>query len=252
MDFLLTNQANSNLHSSNYLELVFQFGDTIESIDSVIDVGCADGHDSLYWAEAGVLDDDDETLIPLNINVTAIDKENTFSDENKHENIKFIQTDWMEFKPKDGHDVVWAHNVLHLAQDPLQFLHQLNRYCNPGGMLCLSFPTTVNTFYGEPDYRIYSQAQHHITMINLIHMLVLSGFNCNDGYFLKQPNSNVINALVYKETDTLYNYNEIGLYELNDMFPAAVQDQLTKFGYITNKNLLLTWLTGTHVDYSSF
>ena len=252
MDFLLSNQANSNLHSSNYLELVFQFGDTIESIDNVIDVGCADGHDSLYWAEAGIIDDDDETLIPLNINVTAIDKENTFSDENKHENIKFIKTDWLEFSTKDTYDVIWAHNVLHQAKDPLEFLHKMNTLCNTGGMMCLSFPTTLNNFYGEPDIRIYDKAQHQINIINLIHMLVLSGFNCNDGYFLKQSNSNIINALVYKETDKLYNYNDISLYELNDFFPDSVQKQLDRFGYITNKNLLLTWLTGDIIDYSNF
>jgi SAM-dependent methyltransferase len=251
MDFLLSNPASSNLHASNYLEMVFQFEEMLESIDSVLDVGCADGYSSSYWAEAGILDDE-ENLVPLNINVTAIDKQNTFDESNQHKNINFIQTDWMSFEPKETYDVIWAHNVLHLAQDPLQFLHKMNNLCNEGGMLCLSFPTLVNTFYAEPDYRIYTEAQHQITIISLIHMLVLSGFNCNDGYFLKEPNSNIINALVYKDTDKLYNYNEISLYELNDMFPQSVQNQLTKFGYITNKNLLLTWLTGKNVDYSNF
>ena len=251
MDFLLDNPASSNLHSRNYLEQIFQFEEMMESIDSVLDVGCAKGHDSSYWAEAGTVDEDGN-LLPLNIQVTAIDKENTFDDEYKHENIKFVQTDWIDFQSKEQYDVIWAHNVLHQAHDPLKFLHKMNSCCNLGGMMCLSFPTTINMFYGEPDIRIYDKATHHITIVNLIHMLALSGFDCNDAYFLKQPNSNIINALVYKETDKVYNYNDISIYELNDLLPLSMQDQLSRFGYLTNKRLFLTWLTGTNIDYSNF
>ena len=89
MDFLLSNPASSNLHASNYLETLFRFEEMLESIDSVIDVGCADGYSSSYWAEAGVLDDE-ENLIPLNIKVTAIDKQDIFDESNQHKNINFI------------------------------------------------------------------------------------------------------------------------------------------------------------------
>ena len=82
-------------------------------------------------------------------------------------------------------------------------------------------------------------------------MLALSGFNCKDGFLYKQPNTNIINAFVYKDSKKVYNYGEKTIYELEDFLPEPCQEQLTKFGYITNKGLVLKWLTGTNVDYSN-
>ena len=116
--------------------------------------------------------------------------------------------------------------------------------------MCLTMPTTVNTFYGEPDYRVYSDAPNSITLVDLIHMLVLSGFNCNEGYFVKQPNTNIINALVYKDSDKLYEYGDQTLYEYTDLLPESCKTQLNRFGYLTNKSLQLYWIDGTLIDYS--
>ena len=248
MDFLLSNPANSRLHSYGFLELLRQYPTMMESIDNVLDVDCGQGSDSHWWAE--VDDGDEDAPVSLDINVTAIDIKNDFKEEYKHERITFINEDIYNYEPKDTFDVVWAHSVLHEAIDPLGFLHKMNKCTNLGGMLCLTFPTTINTFYGEPDYRVYSQATNSITIVDLIHMLVLSGFNCNEGYFIKQPNSNVINALVYKDSEELYNYGDKTLYEYDELLPESCKKQLNRYGYLTNKNLLLYWIDGTLIDYS--
>jgi SAM-dependent methyltransferase len=250
MDFLLSNPASSRLHSNNFLELLYQFPEMMESIDNVLDLGCGRGYDSLWWAT--IDDADPDNPQPLNINVTALDKENTLDEDIEHKNIKFIQQDWDTVDLDETYDVVWAHNILHEAKDPLKLLHQVNRLTAEGGMLCLSFPTTVNTFYGDPDHRVYDKAPHSITMPGLIYMLALSGFNCNEGFFLKQPNTNIINAVVYKETDNVYYYGEKVLYDLVDLLPESCNAQLNRFGYITNKGLLLHWIDGSLVDYSNF
>lgn len=250
MDFLLNNPAGSRLHSNNFLELLYQYPEMMESIDNVIDVGCGKGYDSLWWAT--IDDGDTDNPKPLNIKVTAIDKDNNLAKEVDHTHIEFVQGDWDKVTLKDTYDVVWAHCVLHEAKDPLQFLHTMNRFCALGGMLCLSFPTTINTFYGEPDYRVYDQASHSITLPGLIYMLALSGFNCNDGFFLKQPNTNIINAIVYKDKEEVYGYGEKTLYDLEELLPESCNKQLEKFGYITNKGLLLHWIDGSLIDYSNF
>jgi len=248
MDFLLSNPANSRLHSQGFLELLRQYPTMMESIDNVLDVGCGDGFASCWWAE--VDDGDEDNPIPLDIDVTAIDIKNDFKEEYKHEHVNFINDDIYNYEPTNTFDVVWAHSVLQEATDPLGFLHKMNKCTNLGGMLCLTFPTTVNTFYGEPDYRVYSQATNSITIVDFIHMLVLSGFNCNEGYFIKQPNSNVINALVYKDSEELNNYGDKLLYDYEDLLPDSCKKQLNRFGYLTNKGLLLYWIDGTLIDYS--
>ena len=69
-------------------------------------------------------------------------------------------------------------------------------------------------------------------------MLALSGFNCKDGFLYKQPNTNIINAFPYKDPNDVYNYGEKTIYELEDFLSESAQEQVTKFGYITNKGLV--------------
>jgi SAM-dependent methyltransferase len=249
MDFLLSNPANSRLHSLNFLQQIYGYPEMLESIDSVLDVGSRDGHDAFWWA---MCDDGDETNpIPLNINVTALDKNPIWNTDFEHKNINKVKGDWDEITFDKKFDVVWAHSVLQEAKDPLKFLHKMNKVCSDGGVLCLSFPSNVNTFYGEPDHRVYDTATHHITIVSLIHMLALSGFNTRDGFLHKQPNTNIINAFVYKDSNDIYDYNEKTISDLLELMPEICSEQINKFGYLTNKGLLLKWLSGTIVDYSN-
>lgn len=249
MDFLLGNTANSNLHSLNFLNQIYQYPEMMESVASVLDVGAGDGHDSFWWANAD--DGDERNPAPLDILVTAFDKDPKWNEQYQHKNIKHLTGDWDTIEFKEKFDVVWAHSVLQESKNPLKFLHRMNTFTSDGGVLCLSFPTTINTFYGEPDHRVYPLVTQPITIVNLIHMLALSGFNCREGFLYKQPNTNIINAFVYKDSNEVYDYNEKTIYELVDFLPESCEQQLNKYGYITNKNLIIKWLSGTIVDYSN-
>ena len=250
MDFLQSNNSSSNIHSTQMLWQLSIFHEFMESVDTVLDVGCGDGHDALWWATATDLDEDNPQ--PLNINVTGLDITNSINLDEVPKNLTFKYDDWNTVNFKDQFDVVWTHNTLQQTNDPLKFLHKMNEFCATGGMLALSFPATSNMFYGDPDYRIYQEAPHSITMIHLIYMLVLSGFNCNDGYFMKQPGTNTISAVVYKDTDEVFTHGERPLADYTSLLPNSCKQQLTKYNYLTNKSLLLTWINGTTLDYSTF
>lgn len=249
MDFLLSNPANSRLHSLNFLNQIYQYPEMMESIASVLDVGAGTGHDAHWWAMAD--DGDDNNPVSLGIKVKAFDIQPKWEPEFEHKNITRLEGDWDTIEFEEKFDVVWAHSVLQEARDPLKFLHKMNTFTSDGGVLCLSVPTTINNFYGEPDYRVYPNVSQSITIVNLIHMLALSGFNSREGFLYKQPGTNIINAFVYKDSNDVFDYTEKSIYDLVDFLPKSCEEQLNKFGYITNKGLLIKWLSGTIIDYSN-
>ena len=108
-------------------------------------------------------------------------------------------------------------------------------------------------FYGEPDYRVYPDCHTDINIVNLIHGLALAGYDCKDAYFMQEKNSNLVNAIVYKTSDDTYGIDDVTPYDLMEMdrLPRSMVQQLNKFGFISNKNLLLSWIDGTLVDYST-
>ena len=120
-------------------------------------------------------------------------------------------------------------------------------------MLCLTIPKIHNYFYNEPDYRVYPKVYNDINIVNLIYGLALAGYDCKDAYYLQEKNSNLLNFIGYKNTDDTYEPDEVTVYDLLEMerLPNSMIQQMEKFGYVSNKNLLLSWMDGTLVDYST-
>ena len=129
----------------------------------------------------------------------------------------------------------------------------MNELQTKEGMLCVTVPRISNMFYGEPDYRVYPDCHTDINIVNLIHGLALAGYDCKDAYFMQEKNSNLVNAIVYKTSDDTYGIDDVTPYDLMEMdrLPRSMVQQLNKFGFISNKNLLLSWIDGTLVDYST-
>ena len=150
-------------------------------------------------------------------------------------------------------DVVWAHCVLHKFTNFYDVLCNINTLQEKDGLLCITVPKIHNMFYGDPDYRVYTDCHSDINIVNLIYGLALAGYDCRDAYFLQEKNSNLINAIVYKNTDETYEVGSVTPYDLMEMdrLPPSMVNQLNKVGYLSNKNLLLSWIDGTLIDYST-
>ena len=164
------------------------------------------------------------------------------------------QTDWNlgQFIAQKF-DVVWGHCFLHRYHDPYKVLRHINTLQEKDGMLCITVPKLHNFFYNEPDYRIYPKVYNDINIVTLIYGLALAGYDCKDAYFLQEKNSNLLSFIGYKNSDDTYEPDEVTVYDLLEMdrLPNSMIQQMKKFGYISNKNLLLSWMDGTLIDYSS-
>ena len=125
MDFLQNNDSASNSHSLGMLWGLSVFGEFMESIDTVIDVGCGNGHDALWWANA--TDGNEEDPLNLGINVIGLDIKDRIDPTLKiPSNLTFKFENWNIVKFKKQFDVVWTHNTIQETQDPLKFLHKMN------------------------------------------------------------------------------------------------------------------------------
>ena len=61
----------------------------------------------------------------------------------KYGNVRFAPADILQLAYPDAHfDLVVAANVIHLLDEPMQALHELDRVCRPGGRLII--PTYMN------------------------------------------------------------------------------------------------------------
>jgi len=254
VDLLLSNNQTRSLHSRKFLEQVYQHPELMTSISSVLDIECGNGVDTEWWATR--MDYDEKNPKPLEINVTSVSRISEMNKQVKDlERVEYIQTDrefWHRIQG-NKYDVVWCHGVLHKFTNFYEVLLHINSLQDEDGMLCITVPKIHNIFYGEPDYRLYPDCHTDINIVNLIYGLSLAGYDCRDAYFMQEKNSNLINAVVYKNSEVTYNLNEVTPYDLMEMdrLPASMVTQLNKFGYISNKNLFLSWLDGTLVDYST-
>lgn len=253
MDLLLSNNQTRGLHARKFLEEIYQHPELMLSISSVLDIECNTGADTEWWATRK--DYDEKNPKPLEIDVTAISRVSEINKQVKElERVEYKQTPTDFWKVLDStYDVVWCHNVLHKYQNFYEVLQRINACQEVDGMLCIAVPKIHNIFYGEPDYRLYPECHTDINIVNLIYGLSLAGYDCRDAYFMQEKNSNLIKAVVYKNTDVIYDLNEVTPYDLMEMdrLPGSMVNQLNKFGYISNKNLFLSWLDGTLVDYST-
>jgi len=253
MDLLLSNNQTRGLHARKFLEELYQHPDLMLSINSVLDIDCNTGVDSEWWATR--MDYDEKDPKPLEIDVTAISRVHEINKQVKElDRVEYLQTPtdfWTVLESK--YDVVWCHNVLHKYHNFYNVLQKINSLQEVDGMLCITVPRIHNIFYSEPDYRLYPECHTDINIVNLIYGLSLAGYDCRDAYFMQEKNSNLIKAVVYKNTDIIYDLDEVTPYDLMEMdrLPGSMVNQLNKFGYISNKNLFLSWLDGTLVDYST-
>ena len=117
------------------------------------------------------------------------------------------------------------------------------------GMLYLRVPSTVNVVHNK--FKNYTKAGYYstFTLTQLIYLLALNGFDCNDAFFRKLPYTDMIEAITYKVSephDPAMNWHHLA--ELG-MFNDNINDIITTRNYLTDQGLVTKWIDGTNFDY---
>ena len=138
------NDEDRHEHSLQTLNTLFEYDDFMESIGSLIDLGCGAGLDLEWWASRTTRDDNPQ---PLNIRCTGMDIINAPSVCKKYPNIGYQMFDFEkidELPSKAKFDVLWCHDAFQYCINPLETLAKWNRVAEDGGMLVMAVPQTTN------------------------------------------------------------------------------------------------------------
>jgi SAM-dependent methyltransferase len=239
------NAHESHEHSLETLEVLYGYDSFLDSLETIADFGCGHGLDSQWWANLETRDDPPEPreyrVYSVDINLKHFNKE--------AKSLKNIHT--FEYDFDDGTvilptpvDFIWCHDAFQYVTNPLNTLKMWNKQLNANGMLCIILPQLTHYAYNRWQAHSYNKVFFNYNIVNLIYMLAVNGFDCNDAYFLKEENNAWLSAAVYKsniepmdpKTTTWYQLAELNL--INESMISC----LNKYGYIKQEEIVTAWL----------
>jgi hypothetical protein len=243
MSSLFSSEHESHAHSLQTLNTLYEYDDFMESVSSVVDLGCgAEGLDIEWWATRTTRDDIPQ---PLNIRCVAMDQISTCRSAHKYKNITYENHDFEQpVTIKKGYDVLWCHDAFQYALNPLDTLANWWHMTADSGMLALMVPQTTNLDHMTMAYDQRNYAYYNHTMVSLMHMLSVSGWDCAGGHFKKEPDDPWLHALVYKSKQPPRDPKTTSWYDLSDagLLPESAMKSIFRHGYLRQQDLVLSWI----------
>lgn len=241
---MFKNSQESHEHSLDILNLLYEYDDFMESIGTVVDLGCGQGADLEWWATRTTRDDPPQ---PLNIRCFGIDQHKTLSVAKKYSNIIYQQSNFedKEWVPKKTKfDVLWCHDAFQYVINPIETLKFWNTISNQDSMLIITVPDTVTIHRQLISCIQPSGCYYHHSVVSLIHMLAVTGWDCASGFFRKRISSPWIDLAVYKSEIDPLNPATITWYELaeKNLLPKSAVESIERHGFIRQEELVLPWL----------
>lgn len=237
------NAEESHAHSLETLNWLYEHDDFMASISTMIDLGCGSGLDLEWWATRTTRD---ENPVPLNINCTGLDLTESLSMVRKYRNTVYQRNDFeqqIHTPRKKKYDVLWCHDSFQYALNPINTLKLWWSVAEPGAMLCLILPQTTNINHRKLSFIQPSGCYYHYSLVNLIHMLAVAGWDCNAGFFKKAATDPWLHAVVYK-SDQAPMDSKISWYNLAEtgLLPESAVASINRYGFINQNDLVLPWL----------
>jgi SAM-dependent methyltransferase len=238
------NDEERHEHSLQTLNTLFEYDDFMESIGSLVDLGCGAGADLEWWATRTTRDD---APIPLNIRCTGIDIADAPSKFKKYPNVTHQKFDFEkvnELSLKSKFDVLWCHDAFQYCVNPLDTLAKWNGIAEDGGMLVIAVPQTTFMNIRQLSFVQPSGCFYHHTVVSLMHMLAVNGWDCNSGFFLKRPDDEFIHVIAYKSTHAPMNPKTTTWHELveKDLLPETAVASIQHHSMVRQQDLVLQWI----------
>ena len=243
----------SHEHSLATLEALYQYDDFMGSIGSMVDLGCGSGLDLEWWATRTTRD---LAATPLNIRCVGVDLREELPMAHRYRNITYqrqdFETETLHLPRQQPFDIMWCHDSFQFVQDPFQTLRRWRQCLSENGALIITVAQTTNieTRFQQFDQRDF--CYHNWTMVSLIHVLAVSGFDCHDGYFLKNPDDPWLHAMVYRSPVEPQDPRRTSWYQLMEqgLLPDSMCAGIQRNGYARQRDLVLRWLDRSSMSFA--
>ena len=233
----------SHDHSLQTLETIYGYDSFLDSLEVVADMGCGAGLDMKWFATLETRDDPPE---PRNYACYAVDRNLKGFDEETGalSNVQLVEADMENYLLPRKVDLMWCHDSFQYVLNPLTTLKHWNSMMNEDGMLVIILNQTVHTEYNRLVNRGVNYSYYNHNLVNLVYMLAVNGFDCNDAYALKDLNDPWLHLAVYKSniepmdpaTTNWYHLAERGLLH------PTIENSLNRNGYVKQEDILYPWL----------
>lgn len=246
-----TSADQSHEHSLRTLNTLYEFDDFMASVGTVLDLGCGEGQDMLWWSTRTTRDLDNPQ--PLNIRCTGVDLAEHC--RVRHPLVTYRPRDFetdMEL-PTKRFDILWCHDAFQYVRDPYNTLVRWRDRTSTNGMLVLIVPQTTHMVNNRQQYDCLDGCHYHWTLPSLIYMLAVSGWDCAAGFFRRLPDDPWIHAVVYKGE-----HRPLGLgtkwYDLAErhLLPESAARGVNRRGYLAQQDLLLPWIDKSLISYLNY
>ena len=241
---LLVNAEQSHKHSLQTLNALYEYDDFMESIATMVDLGCGTGLDIEWWATRTTRDDNPQ---PLNIKCTGVDMLDELAIARQYPNVTYQKTDFEgSIYPPGGNkfDILWSHDSFQYAINPVATLSNWWNIASNGGMLAVIVPQNTNIHRHQLAITQPSGCYYHHTIVSLIHMLAVSGWDCKHGFFLKNPRDPWLYAIVYKSEHAPMNPRTTTWFDLMEkkLLPDSADRSVYAHSELRQQDLVLPWL----------
>jgi trans-aconitate methyltransferase len=236
------NDLQSHQHSLTILNQLAQYDNFLENLSSIADMGCGLSDDIVWWATKE--NTFEEPPVPYNYTCYAVDHDSKMLDRNLPDNVHKIVADFETKTLPRPVDFIWSHNSFQYALSPVNTLRLWNQQMNENGMLYICVPTHRYTQHNRMVRISASHEYYSHTMSNLMYMLAVNGFDCNDAYFLKNQTEPWIHAAVYKTAIEPMDPRQTSWEQLAalDLLNPSAAACVNKYGHVKEDELIFTWL----------
>lgn len=232
----------SHQHSLETLNMLYEYDDFMDSIETLADMGCGAGLDVTWWATRTTRE---ETPRPLNIRCLGIDINGRDGMDAQHKNLGFRRHDFEQsLDLLQPFDVVWCHDAFQYVLDPFATLRTWRGLMAPESMLAIVLPQSTNLEFNRQAFDQRDFCYFNWTMVSLIHVLAMSGFDCRSGFFRKRPNDPWLHAVVYNSPHEAMDPRTTTWLDLaeRELLPQTVEDSYRRHGMVRQRDLVLPWL----------